>query len=66
MKINNNKLMVALANEGLLLKELAQKAGISEEALRLIRYGKSTPKPATVGRIAKALNVSVTNIIDEE
>lgn len=66
MKINNNKLMVALANEGLLLKELAQKAGISEEALRLIRYGKSDPKPSTVGKIAKALNVSVTNIIDEE
>lgn len=65
MKINDKKLMLALANEGLLLNQLAKKAGISTEALRLIRYGKCVPKPATVGKIAKALNVPVTAIIDE-
>ena len=39
MRISNDKLMIALANEGMLLKELAQKAGITMEALRNIRKG---------------------------
>lgn len=66
MRISNDKLMIALANEGMLLKELAQKAGITMEALRNIRKGKSTPKPATVGKIARALNVNVQEIIMED
>ena len=66
MRISNDKLMIALANEGMLLKELAQKAGITMEALRNIRKGKSIPKPATVGKIARALNVNVQEIIMED
>lgn len=66
MRISNEKLLIALANEGMLLKELAEKAGITMEALRNIRKGKSVPKPATVGKIAKALNVNVQEIIMEE
>lgn len=66
MRISNEKLLLALANEGMLLKELAEKAGITMEALRNIRKGKSIPKPATVGKIAKALNVNVQEIIMEE
>ena len=46
--------------------ELAQKAGITMEALRNIRKGKSIPKPATVGKIARALNVNVQEIIMED
>lgn len=66
MRISNEKILIALANEGMLLKELAGKAGITMEALRNIRKGKSVPKPATVGKIAKALNVNVQEIIMEE
>lgn len=66
MRISNEKLLIALANEGMLLKELAEKAGITMEALRNIRKGKSVPKPATIGKIAKALNVNVQEIIMEE
>ena len=66
MRISNEKLLIALANEGMLLKELAKKAGITMEALRNIRKGKSVPKPATIGKIAKALNVNVQEIIMEE
>ena len=66
MRISNEKLLITLANEGMLLKELAKKAGITMEALRNIRKGKSVPKPATIGKIAKALNVNVQEIIMEE
>lgn len=65
MKIDNEKIMLALANSGMMLKDLCKKAGLSENAFRSIRQGKSTPRPATLGRIAKALNVDVQDIIQE-
>ncbi|MDD6666213.1 MAG: helix-turn-helix transcriptional regulator [Eubacterium coprostanoligenes] len=65
MKIDNEKLMIALANNGMMLKDLCKRAGLSENAFRAIRQGKSTPRPATLGRIAKALNVDVQDIIQE-
>ena len=66
MKIDNDKLYVAMANEGLLLKELCQKAEIAEVTLRQIRTGVRNPKPATIGKIARALNVNVEEIICNE
>ena len=66
MKIDNEKLIIALANNGMMLKDLCAKAPLSEIALRDIRQGKSNPRPATIGKIAKALNVSVEEIIVKE
>ena len=66
MTIDNAKLSIAMANEGLLYKDLCQKAGIHEVTLRQIRKGSRNPKPSTVGKIAKALNVDVRDIIQEE
>ena len=66
MKIDMQKLTVAMANESMLLKDLCQKAGIGEVTFRNIRAGRSEPRPATVGKIAKALNVKVQDIIAEE
>lgn len=64
MKIDNNKLEVVIAEEGVMLKDLCAKAEIGEVALRKIRQGKTIPRPATIGKIAKALNVSVADIIE--
>ena len=66
MKFDNEKFMVATANSGMMLKDVAKKADISENALRDIRYGKAKPRTSTLGRIAKALNVDVRDIIQEE
>ena len=63
MKVNVEKMNLLLAKKGMLLKNLCEKSGVSEITLRKIRQGKSTPKPVTVGKIAKALNVNVEDII---
>lgn len=66
MKIDVGKLKVAMANECLSCKALCEKAGIAEVTLRQIKAGMRTPKPVTVGKIARALNVKVQDIIAEE
>jgi transcriptional regulator with XRE-family HTH domain len=66
MKIDNEKLEIAMANECMLCKELCSKAGIGESTLRQIKAGMRNPTPATVGKIARALGVKVQEIIVEE
>lgn len=43
MKIDNEKIMLALANNGMMLKDLCKKAGLSENAFRSIRQEKHHP-----------------------
>ena len=65
MKIDNKKLDVAMANAGILLQDLARKANVSTETLRNIRKGTRVPRPTTIGKIARALNVNVQDIIED-
>lgn len=46
------------------MKDLCEKSGIGVSTLQKVRKG-NTPRPATLGRIAKALNVDVQDIIQE-
>ena len=66
MKFNERNFMLALADSGMLLKDVAKGAGISVNALYDIRKGNSQPRMSTLGRIAKALNISVKDLIQEE
>lgn len=63
MKIDNKKLDLLLAQRCMNLRDLRQ--GTSPQTLTRIRRGESV-LPATVGRIAKALGVDVTEILEEE
>ena len=65
MKVNIYKLNLAIANQCITVTDLCHKAGIAEVTLRKIRAGERNPKPATIGKIAKALNVNVQDIIAE-
>lgn len=65
MKLDKNKFERVLADRGLMLKDLCTEAELAEITLRNIRQEKTTPRPATIGRIAKALNVDVQDIIQE-
>ncbi|MBR4435134.1 MAG: helix-turn-helix transcriptional regulator [Clostridia bacterium] len=65
MKIDNVKLELAIASREMKLKDLCAEAKVDETALRNIRQGKRTPRLSTIGRIAKALNVDVQDIIQE-
>lgn len=65
MKIDTEKLDFAICEKEMMLKDVAHASGITEQAFRNIRTGKSEPKLSTLGRIASALGVNIQDIIKE-
>lgn len=65
MKINNSKLQIALATACMNPYDLCKEIGIQYQTYRRISTGNNC-KPATIGKIAKALNVPVENLINME
>lgn len=66
MKINKEKFEIAMASVPITLAQLSEKSEISVVAIRKAINGKRNPKPFTVGKLAKALNVPVEEIILRE
>ena len=66
MKINKQKLQLAMANACLNMDDLAALAEVSRVSISKYLSGLRNPKPKTIGKIAKALNVPVENLIDME
>ena len=64
MRISKNKLMIAQAKALLGNRELAELASVSPNTI--VVAGKVDMQPVTIGKIAKALGVEVTDIIEEE
>lgn len=65
MKIDKRKLEIAMANKCFSGKELSRRTGIAESTIARIRRGDSI-STKTIGTIAKALDVDVTEIIIDE
>lgn len=65
MKIDNQKLDMLMATQCLTSEKLSKVTGVSQVSIARFRKGTQQPRPATVGRIAKALNVPVTDIIED-
>ena len=65
MKINVKKLEILLARECINNKELRERAKIGYATLVHIKQGKNI-LPITVGKIARALNVDVTDLLQTE
>lgn len=63
MIINKNKLQIALATACMNPYDLCKAINIQYQTYRRIVAGGKC-KPATVGKIAKALNVDVTEILE--
>lgn len=64
MKIDKMKVDIAMANKGFSAKELSEKCGISQITITRLKKGVQKARPETVGKIAKALDVPVENLID--
>lgn len=64
MKVNFRNLQIAMANACMNKGELAESANISRVSISKYFSGKRSPSPKTIGKIAKALNVPVTDIIE--
>ena len=65
MKIDTEKLDFAICEKRMMLKDVAHASGVTEQAFRNIRTGKSEPNLTTVGRIASALGVNIKDINKE-
>lgn len=65
MKINVMKLNVAMAKACITTNELSNKAELNYSTLTRIKSG-TQANPATIGKIAKALNVNVEELIETE
>ena len=64
MKINKSKLLIALAKACMNPYDLCKAVGMQNQNYRRIVNGVNC-KPATVGKIAKALNVDVTELLED-
>lgn len=64
MKISKKKLDIALANAGITKKELSKKSGVN--ACIIASITKQNNPPKTVGKIAKALDCKVTDLLEDE
>lgn len=65
MKISKTKLNIALARKCWNQRDLRDNAVVSSQTVLNINNGKSV-MPATVGKIAAALGVDVTELIEDE
>lgn len=64
MKVNKNKLEIEMARSKLNLTDLAEKTNMPLSSVsNLLRRGAC--KPATLGKVADALNVDVTELLEE-
>lgn len=65
MKLDRDKFQLAMARACFEVKDLVEASGLPRPSINNAIQGKSL-RPATLGRIAKALGVDVTEIIKEE
>jgi len=65
MKVKKKKMQLAMAKKGVLYRDVAEKSGVSRATLSAVMNGKSC-RVETAGKIAKALGVSVADLIDWE
>lgn len=65
MKVNKKKLELAMAKACLDSRDLALKAELPRPTLNNAITGRNL-RPATIGKIARALNVSVESILEDQ
>lgn len=66
MNINLEMISKALAENCMTWKDLSAISGVSTVTLARINKGVQEPQPITVGRICRALNLSIDQIIKTE
>lgn len=64
MRIDKRTVMLKMATLQINQSQLAERAGISRQTLSAVMNGRSC-RPELLGKIAKALEVDVTEIIEQ-
>jgi transcriptional regulator with XRE-family HTH domain len=63
IQLSTEKIKLAMARKGYTTRELATECGITEQRLSAI-FREHNVRPSNAGRLARALDVDVTEIID--
>lgn len=66
LKLNKIRFEVALAEKAMTLKELSTVSGVPLPTIITVRQNDNRGTPKTIGRLAKALEVPVTELIEKE
>lgn len=66
MKINVDRLKIAMAENCITAVELSNKAKVSRGTITNLMGNKTDASPATIGKMAKALGVSIEELIIDE
>lgn len=64
MRINKQKLQIAMAKGCLNMDDLAALAEVSRVSISKYMSGLRSPKPKTIGKLAKALGVDVSELLE--
>lgn len=64
LRISSDKFLLALARSGMTTTELKEKSGVGRNTISKIINSETTVRPVVVGKLAKALNVQVEQILD--
>lgn len=64
MKLNIGNLNLQMANACMSINDLAEKSDVSRNSIGKFISGRTEPRPATVGKIAKALGCKVEDLIE--
>lgn len=64
MRISIQRTKIAMANACMGVDDLANASGVSRISIGKYLSGKREPRPKTLGLLARALNVPVTDIIE--
>lgn len=66
MIADKRKVQIAMARSCMTVGDIAQKAGIPFQSVKNVIGGKRSVRPGTIGRVAKALQVDVVDILADE
>ena len=64
MRADKNKLLLAMARACMNTRDVVRESGMPEMTVKNVIAGKGV-KPATLGRVAKALNVDPAEIVEK-
>lgn len=65
VKLNLNKLKLAVITSGYSVNEIAEKTGLARQTISRILNNEQSVRPSTASKLAKALEVKVESIIIE-
>ena len=66
MKLDRNKMILAIARKAVSIRDLAKLSGLSESAIASFKSGRREPTPKSIGKLAIALDVDVTELLVDE